>query len=135
MARKKSNKTENASLKIKFVDDEQEAKVEQPVEEVKEEEVRVAKVEVVEELPSEEAETEVEVEEEPKEEEKIEEAPPEPVKPPKFYHVDVFLQTAIPMFGLNAMQARGFKASMQGRQYQTDMQIFVNELKKYLNIQ
>jgi hypothetical protein len=131
MAKKKPNKEvkadsfESAVLEIKFVDDEPKAK--EPVEE----EVKAQAVEIVEELPVEEEE----VVEEPKEEEKVEEAPPIPVKPPKFYHVDQFLQTAIPLFGLNAMQARGFKAKMQGKQYQEDMNIFVNELKKYLNIQ
>lgn len=124
----KTAKTENAVLQIRFVDDEPKK------EEVKEVEAKA--VEIVEELPVEELPVEEEeVVEEPKEEEKVEEAPPVPVKPPKYYHVDQFLQTAIPMYGLNSMQARGFKARMQGRQYQTDMLVFVDELKKYLNIQ
>lgn len=130
MAKKKAqnNKTENARLQIRFVDDDSNEK-----EEVKEVEAKA--VEIVEELPIEELPVEKEEEvEEPKEEEEAEEAPLQEVKPPKYYHVDQFLQTAIPMFGLNAMQARGFKSRMQGRQYQTDMFVFMGELKKYLNI-
>lgn len=57
---------------------------------------------------------------------------PEPIKP--YIHIDTFLQTAIPLFGLNRMQAAGFKALMNGRHYQTDEQVFVDELKKYLNL-
>lgn len=98
-----------------------------------EDKFEVAKIEIIEELPIKE-----EKEEEVKEPE-VEplDVPPlaQPIKPPKYYHVDQFLQTAIPLFGLNNMQARGFKARMRGRQYQEDMNVFVNELKQYLNIQ
>jgi hypothetical protein len=57
---------------------------------------------------------------------------PEPPKP--YVHIDTFLQTAVPMYGLNSMQAQGFKARMNGRHYQTDEQVFLKELKAYLNL-
>jgi hypothetical protein len=105
-------------------------------------EVEAEQVEIVEELPVEELLVEEALPLEEEEQEVAEaveplDVPPlqQPVKPPKYYHVDQFLQTAIPLYGLNSMQARGFTARMQGRQYQTDMLVFVDELKKYLNIQ
>lgn len=55
-----------------------------------------------------------------------------PFKP--YVHIDTFLQTAIPYFGLSNVQAAGFKAHMNGRHYLQDEQIFVEELKKYLNL-
>lgn len=55
-----------------------------------------------------------------------------PVKPTTYVHVDQFLQTAIPLFGLNRMQARGFKTKMFGRQYLHSMEDFVKELEQYL---
>ncbi|AYJ76256.1 hypothetical protein [Bacillus phage BM-P1] len=55
-----------------------------------------------------------------------------PLKP--YVHIDTFLKTAIPMFGMSRVQAAGFKAKMIGKQYQRDEQIFVDELKAYLNI-
>ncbi|QDP42853.1 hypothetical protein HWC53_gp236 [Bacillus phage vB_BmeM-Goe8] len=70
----------------------------------------------------------VEVSEKKEQEQKEVEAP----KP--YIHVDTFLQTAIPLFGLTKVQAAGFKAMMQGRQYQTDEQVFVDELKKHFKI-
>lgn len=57
---------------------------------------------------------------------------PEPLKP--YVHIDTFLQTAVPLFELNSMQATGFKARMNGRHYQRDEQVFVDELKQYLNL-
>lgn len=54
--------------------------------------------------------------------------------PKPYIHIDTFLQTAIPMFGLSRVQAAGFKAMMQGRQYQTDEQVFLDELKKHFKI-
>lgn len=74
--------------------------------------------------------------EEPKQEEPKQEEPeqkkPEPIKP--YVHIDTFLQTALPYYGLSRMQAQGFKARMQGKHYQRDEQIFVEELKAYLNL-
>ncbi len=62
----------------------------------------------------------------------------EPKKKPKvlkpYIHIDIFLQTAIPFYGLSSMQANGFKNRMNGKHYQRDEQVFVDELKKYLNI-
>lgn len=60
------------------------------------------------------------------------EEPKAPVKPTTYVHVDQFLQTAIPLFGLNRMQARGFKTKMFGRQYLHSMEDFVKELEQYL---
>lgn len=57
---------------------------------------------------------------------------PAPIKP--YVHIDTFLQTAIPLFNLSKPQAAGFKALMNGRHYQRDEQVFVDELKKHLNI-
>jgi len=57
----------------------------------------------------------------------------EPIKP--YVHVDTFLQTAVPMFGMSSMQAAGFKALMNGRHYQTDETVFLNELKQYLGLE
>ncbi|AMO26020.1 hypothetical protein Blue_198 [Bacillus phage Deep Blue] len=57
----------------------------------------------------------------------------EPIKP--YVHVDTFLQTAVPMYGMNNMQAAGFKAIMNGRQYQTDEKVFLDELKQYLGLE
>ncbi|UXQ88933.1 hypothetical protein Thu_90 [Bacillus phage Thurquoise] len=57
----------------------------------------------------------------------------EPIKP--YVHVDTFLQTAVPMFGMNSMQAAGFKVIMSGRQYQTDETVFLDELKQYLELE
>lgn len=51
-----------------------------------------------------------------------------------YVHIDVYLQTAIPYFGLNNIQAAGFKSKMNGRHYQRDEEVFNKELKKYLNI-
>jgi hypothetical protein len=62
----------------------------------------------------------------------IKEEPVAPVEPVRYIHVDEFLQTAVPLFGLNRMQARGFKTLMFGRLYQTSMEAFVEELEKYL---
>lgn len=63
---------------------------------------------------------------------------PVPKKEPKvikpYVHIDTFLQTAIPLFGLTNIQAQGFKSRMNGRHYQRDEQVFVEELKKYLNL-
>lgn len=55
-----------------------------------------------------------------------------PIKP--YVHIDTFLQTAIPYYELSNVQAAGFKAHMNGRHYLQDEQIFVEELKKYLNL-
>ena len=63
---------------------------------------------------------------------KNKEKQPEPVKP--YIHIDTFLQTATALYNLNRMQVAGFKARMNGRQYQTDEQVFLQELKKYLNL-
>lgn len=60
------------------------------------------------------------------------EAQPEP--PKQYIHVDQFLLTAVPLYGLNNMQAAGFKVHMTGRHYQYDVQVFVQELKQYLNL-
>lgn len=57
---------------------------------------------------------------------------PTPIKP--YIHVDTFLKTAIPLFGMSNVQAAGFRALMNGRQYQRDEQVFVDELKAYLKI-
>lgn len=57
----------------------------------------------------------------------------EPVKP--YVHVDTFLQTAVQMFDMSNMQAAGFKARMSGRHYQTDEQVFLDELKQYLGLE
>lgn len=56
---------------------------------------------------------------------------PKPLKP--YIHIDTFLNTAIPLFKLSRGQAAGFKSRMNGRHYQRDEQVFVKELKKYLN--
>ena len=60
------------------------------------------------------------------------EVKPEPVR--SYIHIDTFLLSAVPMFGLNNMQAAGFKARMSGRHYQYDEQVFLQELKQYLNL-
>jgi len=57
---------------------------------------------------------------------------PEPVKP--YVSIDTFLQTAMVTFGMSRMQVVGFKVHMAGRHYQYDEQVFVDELKKYLEI-
>lgn len=57
---------------------------------------------------------------------------PEPPKP--YIHVDQFLRSARQLYNLNSMQVAGFKARMNGRQYQRDVQVFVDELKQYLNL-
>ncbi|WPF70061.1 hypothetical protein BCVP_CDS0033 [Bacillus phage BC-VP] len=57
----------------------------------------------------------------------------EPIKP--YVHVDTFLQTAVPMFGMSNMQAAGFRVIMEGRMYQTDENVFLDELKKYLDLE
>ncbi|ANY29423.1 hypothetical protein [Bacillus phage PK16] len=57
----------------------------------------------------------------------------EPIKP--YVHVDTFLQTAVPMFGMSNMQAAGFRVIMEGRMYQTDEKVFLDELKKYLDLE
>ncbi|AHN66557.1 hypothetical protein Bcp1_080 [Bacillus phage Bcp1] len=57
----------------------------------------------------------------------------EPIKP--YVHVDTFLQTAVPLFGMSTMQAAGFKVIMEGRHYQTDETVFLNELKQYLGLE
>lgn len=54
------------------------------------------------------------------------------VEPSLLVHIDDFLNTAIPLFGISAMQAAGFKARMQGRLYQTSMDSFLKELELYL---
>lgn len=61
----------------------------------------------------------------------VEEPAPAP-EPVQYIHVDQFLQTAVPLFGLNRMQARGFKTHMFGRLYQKSMDAFVTELENYL---
>lgn len=58
----------------------------------------------------------------------------EPVEIKPYVHIDTFLQTAVPLFGLNRIQAAGFKAKMNGRHYQSDEQVFIQELKKHLNL-
>lgn len=55
-------------------------------------------------------------------------------EPKPYVHIDTFLGTAIPFFGLTKVQAQGFKARMNGKHYQTDEQVFVRELKAYLNL-
>lgn len=69
---------------------------------------------------------------EPSEDKEVIEAPVAPEEPVRYIHVDEFLQTAVPLFGLNRMQARGFKTLMFGRLYQTSMEAFVEELEKYV---
>ena len=59
---------------------------------------------------------------------------PEPIKLKPYIHINTFMQTAVPLFKLNNMQAAGFHARMNGRHYQRDEQVFVEELKKYLNL-
>jgi hypothetical protein len=57
------------------------------------------------------------------------------VEAPKPYiHIDTFLKTAIPLYGLTKVQAAGFKARMHGQHYQRDEQVFLEELKKHLNL-
>lgn len=56
----------------------------------------------------------------------------EPVKP--YVHIDTFLQTAVQLYDINNMQKAGFKALMNGRHYQTDEMVFLNELKQYLGL-
>lgn len=67
-----------------------------------------------------------------KEEKPVKKEKPKVLKP--YIHIDTFLQTAIPLYGLSNVQASGFKSRMRGGHYQRDEEIFVNELKKYLNI-
>lgn len=55
-----------------------------------------------------------------------------PIKP--YVHIDTFLQTAVQMYELSNVQAQGFKSRMNGRHYQRDEKVFINELKKYLNL-
>lgn len=55
-------------------------------------------------------------------------------KPIRYTHIDTFLQSAIPIFKISKVQAQGFKARMNGRHYQKDEKVFVDELKQYLNI-
>lgn len=54
------------------------------------------------------------------------------VKP--YVHIDTFLKTAIPIYKMTSMQAQGFKSLMNGRHYQREERIFIDELKKYLNL-
>lgn len=55
-------------------------------------------------------------------------------QPQQYIHIETFLRTAIPMFKLNNMQVAGFRARMNGRQYQYDIEVFLQELKQYLNL-
>lgn len=66
--------------------------------------------------------------------EEVKSAPtePEPVKP--YINIDTFLQTAMVTYDMSRMQVVGFKVYMAGRHYQYDEQVFVDELKKYLEI-
>lgn len=59
---------------------------------------------------------------------------PKPEPPKSYIHVDQFLRSARQLYNLNSMQVAGFKARMNGRQYQRDVQVFVDELKQYLNL-
>lgn len=54
------------------------------------------------------------------------------IKP--YVHINTFLQTAVPLYGMSNMQAQGFKSRMNGRHYQRDEKVFMEELKKYLNL-
>lgn len=54
--------------------------------------------------------------------------------PVSYTHIDEFLATAAPFFKMNRMQSRGFKMRMNGRHYQSDEQVFIKELKEYLNL-
>jgi reverse gyrase len=55
--------------------------------------------------------------------------------PPKPYiHIDTFLKTAVPLYGLSGVQAAGFKAKMSGQHYQRDEKVFLKALKKHFNI-
>lgn len=69
--------------------------------------------------------------EDQKPEAKAEEQKPQP-KP--YIHIDTFLKTAVPMFGLTSVQAAGFKAKMNGQQYQHDEKVFLEKLKEHFNI-
>lgn len=60
------------------------------------------------------------------------EVQPEPPKP--LVHIDQFMNTAKQLYNLNNMQIAGFKVYMQGRHYQYDQEVFLQELKKYLNL-
>jgi len=59
---------------------------------------------------------------------------PAPTPPKSYVHIDTFLQTAVPLFNMSRVQAAGFKMRMNGRAYQKDEQVFVDELKAYLNL-
>jgi hypothetical protein len=61
-------------------------------------------------------------------------ATPKVEAPKPYVHIDTFLQTAISLYGLTAVQAAGFKARMQGRHYQRDEKVFLEELKKHLSL-
>lgn len=61
-------------------------------------------------------------------------APKKTAKKKPYVHIDTFLQSAKGYFGVTNVQAQGFKSRMNGEHYQRDEQIFIDELKKYLNI-
>ncbi|AIW03331.1 hypothetical protein CPT_Mater174 [Bacillus phage Mater] len=61
-------------------------------------------------------------------------APKKQEAPKPYVHIDTFMKTAQPMFGLSNVQAAGFKAKMNGRHYQQDENIFLDELKKHFNL-
>lgn len=73
-------------------------------------------------------------EEPPKKEPKKEEKPKKK-KRKSYVHIDVFLQTADKVYGVNSIQKAGFKSMMRGKHYQKDEEVFEKELKKYLNIE
>jgi hypothetical protein len=62
------------------------------------------------------------------------EVTPAKPKPKKYLHIDTFLLTAKPLYKMSNMQVAGFKMRMKGQHYQYDEQVFINELKKYLDI-
>lgn len=74
------------------------------------------------------------VEQKPKTRQPKQEKKEQKPAPVEYIHVDTFLQSAQPHFKLSNMQVQGFRAYMQGRQYQLSEQVFIDELKKYFKL-
>lgn len=49
-----------------------------------------------------------------------------------YVHVDTFLDTARVIYGMDNMQVEGFKAYMEGNQYQKGEKAFLPYLNEYL---
>jgi hypothetical protein len=65
---------------------------------------------------------------------KAPEAAVQKAAPKPYVHIDTFMLSAVPMYGLSKVQAAGFKVKMQGQHYQRDEQVFLKALKEHFNL-